>query len=387
MLLIGSGNRIMDGAHRAALLLADDPERTVEVVRLYGNGAKVLSCQARGNRPIGQTPSSVAVSWLQRIQTRTPTVLFKVSDAFLNELKVGEDVDVLVGSIDAAVAAVREAGGDVSKCKSTDVSGTQVHLDYVQGGKIYVRLDLYQKFSFPGVSERQAPTPDEVFASAVAAESPTGWHYNKTSLEHECRLRWMEWAQWHKQRPDKKKHLKWIEEHNCPPHALKSSENLGLVECRIEVPKGSTIKYEASGTTRTLAKPMIANYGFVPNTIVSAGRQWDGGLYGDGDPLDCIVVGGALQVNTTVRMVLQGVLKMEDHHKFDWKLVGRREDHLPRSDLPRTEWEKLQTWFSTYKTMVNIHGIGSRNDALTLLHASARTKLGEAGGLGSPPNF
>ena len=565
----------------------------------------------------GQTPSSVAVSWLQRIQTRTPTVLFKVSDTFPNELKVGDDVDVLVGSIDAAVAAVHEGGVDVSKCKSTVLgSGTQVHLDYIQGGKIYVRLDLYEAFAFPDVSERKAPTVTEVFAAGIPVTTISGWQYNRTSLEHECRLRWMEWAQWHKKRPDKIKHLKWMEKHGCasrrssrdaatpgvltktgvpkivhqtysttdlpplfetwrqecmamnpewtfrlwtdadndrfvqeyypeqwelyngydvtikridmvrylylhhyggiyidldiaclrpwpsvmtdttlfwvaqngpdadpyqggwsnqfmmaPPnrtllqtiihtlphhahknvlyatgpgflsqflrtapttewnafrqdqvyghgyadrnmctsaercrqqfpnamtvslftHSWKSASKQGShgsltsrqwssdvskssdvpnVLCTIEVPRGSTIKYEAGGMSRTLAKPMIANYGFVPNTLVSAERRWDGGMYGDGDPLDCIVVGDALPVNTTTRMDLQGVLKMEDHGQFDWKLVGRREDHLPRSDISRNEWEKLQTWFATYKTMVNVRGIGSRNDALTLWNAS-----------------
>jgi hypothetical protein len=162
------------------------------------------------------TPSQIAVAWLQQIQMRTPTLIFKVGDAFPNEMAVGADVDVLVASIDAAVAAVREGGVGVSKLKSTVLaSGTQVHLDYVQGRNIHVRLDLYEAFAFPDVSERKAPTTAEVFAAAIPVTTTSGWQYSRTSLEHECRLRWMEWAQLHKQRPEKKKHLEWIARHGC----------------------------------------------------------------------------------------------------------------------------------------------------------------------------
>ena len=80
--------------------------------------------------------------------------------------------------------------------------------------KIVMRLDLYEQFSFPDVSERKAPT-DDIFKQSVTVTSDKGWLWTRTSLEHECRLRWMEWAQWHKKRPDKIKHLKWMEKHGC----------------------------------------------------------------------------------------------------------------------------------------------------------------------------
>ncbi len=316
-------------------------------------------------------PQQIAMTWIQNIQKTTRLAVFKYADNFPDNLKSENDVDVLVESITKAIDAIRRApfGNNIRVEELHDA--TQAHVDYMRENEIVMRLDLYEQFSFPDVSERKAPTPDDIFKQSVTVTSDKGWVWTHTSLEHECRLRWMEWAQWHKKRPDKIKHLKWMEKHGCNHNIGRNVEQKGNkivpnVMCTIEVPKGSTIKYEAGGMSRTLAKPMIANYGFVPNTLVSAERRWDGGMYGDGDPLDCIVVGDALPVNTTTRMDLQGVLKMEDHGKFDWKLVGRREDHLPRSDLSRTEWDELQTWFATYKTMVNIRGFGSRNDALTL---------------------
>ena len=172
---------------------------------------KSVCSEAKAN----DAPAQIIMTWIQHIQHATDLVVFKYDDSFPDTIKPGGDVDVLVASATAAVAAVRLApfGDDVHVQTLHD--GTQVHVDYVTNGQIVVRLDLYEAFQFPDVSDRVAPTPEDVFADAVEVHTDQGWSWAHTSLPHECRLRWMEWAQWHKSRPDKKAHLDWIARHDC----------------------------------------------------------------------------------------------------------------------------------------------------------------------------
>ena len=165
--------------------------------------------------PRDPTPVQLIMTSIQQIQQSTNLVVFKYNDMFPATLKRGDDVDVLVASVTDAVAAIRLTpfGKHVHITRLRD--GTQAHVDYMAGHQIVVSLDVYEQFSFPDVSECAAPTPANVFADAVEVHSEQGWAWKHTSLEHECRLRWMEWAQWHTKRPDKTKHLNWIARHDC----------------------------------------------------------------------------------------------------------------------------------------------------------------------------
>ena len=158
-----------------------------------------------------------------------------------------------------------------------------------------------------------------------------------TSLEHACVLRWMQIKIY----PHKKQHLKWTLE-NCPPlftnidirwNDLSIGTNKGDIHCVIEVPKGSIKKYELDRefidtpigdikANRLLPMPMVANYGFIPQTYVSNDAQWNG-KSGDGDPLDCIVHGPRLNVGTIVNVSVLGVLEFYDDDKMDFKIITR----------------------------------------------------------------
>ncbi len=143
----------------------------------------------------------------------------------------------------------------------------------------------------------------------------------------------------------------------------------------IEVPiGGEPIKYEmdkAAGTLfvdRFLHTPMRypGNYGFVPHTLSA-----------DGDPIDVLIantrplIPGAY-LNT--RPV--GVLKMEDEHGIDEKIIAvpvtrltKRYIHVEHyADLPKITLEQIQHFFEHYKDLeagkwVKVAGWGDRDEA------------------------
>ena len=175
----------------------------------------------------------IAMTWIQHIQKSNRLVVFKYADVFPDDLKRGNAVDVLVDSIAESIASIRLAPFADNIRIQTFHDGTHAHVDYMNGNKIFMRLDLYEQFTFPDVSERKAPSPDEVFTEAITVTSSKGWIWTHTSLEHECRLRWMEWAQWHKIRPDKIKHLKWIEKHGCTSTSRDTTKNMDSKDTKV----------------------------------------------------------------------------------------------------------------------------------------------------------
>merc|ERR1712100_962899 len=108
-------------------------------------------------------------------------VVFKYADNFPVNLKSGNDVDVLVESITKAIEAIRQSPfGDNIRIEELH-DATQTHVDYMRNKKIVMRLDLYEQFSFPDVSERKAPTPDDIFKQSVTVTSDKGWLWTRTS--------------------------------------------------------------------------------------------------------------------------------------------------------------------------------------------------------------
>ncbi len=126
----------------------------------------------------------------------------------------------------------------------------------------------------------------------------------------------------------------------------------------IEIPQGgSPVKYEldkASGALyvdRFLHTSMIypANYGFIPHT-----------LSGDGDPVDCMVVGPTPVVpGVVVRSSPIGALLMEDESGIDEKLLAVPVDKLhpfytavsSYRDLPQILIDQIGHFFAHYKDL------------------------------------
>jgi inorganic pyrophosphatase len=150
----------------------------------------------------------------------------------------------------------------------------------------------------------------------------------------------------------------------------------------IEVPiGGEPIKYEmdkAVGTLfvdRFLHTPMRypGNYGFVPHTLSS-----------DGDPIDVLIANTRpLFPGCYINVRPVGVLKMEDEHGIDEKIISvpvtrltKRYVHVEHyTDLPKITIEQIQHFFEHYKDLesgkwVNMIGWGDRDEAKLMIRQS-----------------
>lgn len=137
-----------------------------------------------------------------------------------------------------------------------------------------------------------------------------------------------------------------------------------LVNIIVEVPAGTVEKWEVSKTTGRLFLEQIegqgrrinylafpANYGMIPQTLLSEANG------GDGDPLDVIVLGEALEQGSIVTCMLIGVIEMRDKGEQDDKLIAVRTEgnfaHISDIDQLIEEFpgidEILTIWFNNYK--------------------------------------
>jgi len=138
----------------------------------------------------------------------------------------------------------------------------------------------------------------------------------------------------------------------------------------IEIPKGSTNKYEMDKETglikldranySTAAYPV--DYGFAPQTL------WD-----DGDALDVVVLTTwPLHPGILVKVRPIGVIEMIDNNDSDYKVIGvptddkRWDDVRAIKDINNHKIDEIVHFFETYKTLngekhiVKINGIGIR---------------------------
>ena len=143
--------------------------------------------------------------------------------------------------------------------------------------------------------------------------------------------------------------------------AFGTDESIHVV---IEIPTGSTEKWEVDKTTGTLrwefkhGKPRVVsyigypgNYGMIPRTLLSEEQG------GDGDPLDVLVLGPAISKGEVVEARAIGVLKLLDGGEQDDKIIAVRPDSVFHdvysiSDLDRAfdgVTKIIELWFSNYK--------------------------------------
>lgn len=155
--------------------------------------------------------------------------------------------------------------------------------------------------------------------------------------------------------PEKSKHL---------VHDIAIYNDIGEINAIIEIPAGSHEKWEVDKKTGQIVRDSVngsprridylgypANYGFIPQTLLSKE------LGGDGDPLDAIILGTAKPRGTIVSCRLLGVLKLEDNGEQDDKLI------LADTEGPMTGVNSLRElevffpnvltilkdWFTNYK--------------------------------------
>ena len=107
----------------------------------------------------------------------------------------------------------------------------------------------------------------------------------------------------------------------------------------IEIPKGSSCKYEMDKDTGMLRLDRVlytsthypANYGFIPRTFAD-----------DGDPLDVLVLcSEPIEPLSLVRCYPIGVMRMIDNGKLDEKIISA-DDRLRMSELAFSDLEKTE---------------------------------------------
>src|SRR4028118_2377956 len=141
-----------------------------------------------------------------------------------------------------------------------------------------------------------------------------------------------------------------------PWHGIEPGEHVPeLVDCIIEIPRGSHQKYELDKKSGLLRLDRVlysavfypANYGFIPRTYCD-----------DRDPLDILVLGQHEVVPLcilTARPI--GVMQMVDQDEEDDKIIAVHE-HDPAfshyrdiSELPQHTLYELQQFFEDYKKL------------------------------------
>src|SRR6187431_3075628 len=123
----------------------------------------------------------------------------------------------------------------------------------------------------------------------------------------------------------------------------------------IEIPKGSTNKYELDKETGLLRLDRVlhsavyypADYGFIPRTYCD-----------DGDPLDVLVLGQEpVYPLTIVQARAIGVMRMRDEKGIDDKIVAVSvydpafADYTDKAQLPTHELRQLKRFFEEYKAL------------------------------------
>src|SRR5215217_4425334 len=123
----------------------------------------------------------------------------------------------------------------------------------------------------------------------------------------------------------------------------------------VEIPKGSTNKYELDKETSLLRLDRVlysavyypADYGFIPRTFC-----------GDGDPLDALVLGQEpVYPLTIVEARAVGVMRMRDDKGIDDKIVAVSvrdpafAEYTEKGQIPAHTLREIRRFFEDYKTL------------------------------------
>jgi len=167
----------------------------------------------------------------------------------------------------------------------------------------------------------------------------------------------------------------------------------GTVNVVIEIPAGTTAKYEVSIKTGLIeleqknGAPRFVqylgypcNYGNIPRTILLKEKG------GDGDPLDVLVLGPSVPTGAVVKTRPLGVLSLIDGGEIDDKVLVVMENSPFSACRSMEDLEAkfpgvttiLKTWFTSYKgrdkkgnLILSSPGFKGRADAIRLIGDSA----------------
>jgi inorganic pyrophosphatase len=151
-----------------------------------------------------------------------------------------------------------------------------------------------------------------------------------------------------------------------------------ILNCIIEIPIDSRVKYELDKTTGLLRVDRVlfsavhypANYGFIPRTYCD-----------DSDPLDVLVLGQVEVVPLCImRAKAIGVMQMIDQNEEDDKIIAvhaddpEYRDYCDISNLPEHRLKSIERFFEDYKALemkkVTVERFMGRVDAVNIIKRS-----------------
>ncbi len=161
-------------------------------------------------------------------------------------------------------------------------------------------------------------------------------------------------------------------------HDISAFTTDSLVQVVIEIPAGSNQKWEVNKETGQIEWEQLtpdsmriidylaypANYGFVPQTLLSK----DAG--GDGDPVDVFVLGPSIAREQVVKVRIVGIIHMLDAHESDSKLLAV-DVHNPGFDVISFEMlqnnypgavDIIRIWLLNYKGKGGIEIISVKDE-------------------------
>jgi inorganic pyrophosphatase len=161
-------------------------------------------------------------------------------------------------------------------------------------------------------------------------------------------------------------------------HDIAAFTSDSLVQVVIEIPAGTNQKWEVNKETGQIEWERVtpdsmriidylaypANYGFVPQTLLSNESG------GDGDPVDVFVLGPSIAREQIVKVRIVGIIHMLDAHESDSKLLAV---DVQNSGFDAISFEMLQNsypgavdiiriWLTNYKRTGGIEIISVKDE-------------------------
>jgi inorganic pyrophosphatase len=164
----------------------------------------------------------------------------------------------------------------------------------------------------------------------------------------------------------------------------------------VEIPTGTNEKWEVNKISGFIERDSIngeprtiqylsypGNYGFIPQTLLSKKEG------GDGDPLDILVIGEAVERGSELRCKVLGLLQLMDNDEQDDKLIAVVQNsalsHVDNLEELEIAYPGIllivEKWFSNYKGPQQMlsKGFKDTQTAVQLIRHSSQSYLKKIG--------